>query len=104
MKRIGLIQPDAMSAPIPAFAMVGAPVAPRARAAPPTPPIRAGDVEGGRPSPQVTRLQAIPPIEAAGIRLESTAAGSTSALPRVLATPVLNATAAMKLKKAAQRT
>ena len=65
MKRIGLIQPEAMMAPAPALAT----------AAPPYPPRRACDEELGSPSHQVMRFQTMAPISAARMTLASTAEG-----------------------------
>src|SRR5512134_20717 len=94
MNRIGLTQPDPMSATAPALAT----------AAPPNPPMSAWEDELGSPKYQVTRFQTIAPISAPSTTLGSTTAGSISPLPMVLATAVPTVKAAMKLKNAAQST
>lgn len=51
MNKIGLIHPEAIRAPMPAFAT----------AAPPYPPSNAWDEDDGNPSHQVTKFQTIAP-------------------------------------------
>src|SRR5579871_1157030 len=72
---------------------------------PPTnPPIRACELEDGRPSPQVIRFHTMAPTSAAKITRASTIEGSMIPVPMVCATLRPNTRKATKLKKAAQKT
>src|SRR4029453_8401678 len=79
------------------------PKPPLATPAPAKPPMSAGDGEGGSPSPQGRKFQAMAPTSPAKITASLTTSGST-VLPTVLATAVWKTRKAMKLKKAAQMT
>src|SRR5262245_13327464 len=77
---------------------------PRTTAAPARPPMSACDDDTGSPSHQVRRFQVMAPTRPPRTTQRSTAAGSTTPLPRVLATLTPNPNAATKLKNAAQAT
>src|SRR5262245_20080916 len=77
---------------------------PRTTAAPARPPMSACDDDTGSPSHQVRRFQVMAPTRPPRTTQRSTAAGSTTPLPRVFATLTPNPNAATKLKKAAQAT
>src|SRR5665213_3919503 len=75
----------------------------QASAAPQKPPMRACELEDGRPHHQVTRFHTMAPSRAASTTMGVMTAGSTMPLPMALATWVPK-NMATKLKKAAHTT